>query len=121
MKRFALFLVLLLTLCACAPATPVESSTSLEVDSSAEADTPTATDITLDITSHKMDEDSTQSLTATLSPAGAKDAITWTSSNPEVATVNKKGKVSSVSALTSGTLLPALGMSQKLKDKNKQS
>lgn len=53
-----------------------------------------ATDITLDKTVIKMDlSDSSQQLTASLTPADAGDTITWSSSDAGVASVSYKGKV----------------------------
>lgn len=59
-------------------------------------DSAATTSIAITAPYQKMGEDWTQYLTATISPAGAKETITWSSSNPEVATVDQRGKVSGV-------------------------
>ncbi|NWB08957.1 Ig domain-containing protein [Pseudomonas sp. D5002] len=43
----------------------------------------------------------TRQLTATVAPAGANQAVTWTSANPSVATVNSSGLVTGVATGTS--------------------
>jgi endoglucanase len=61
----------------------------------------TATGISLDKTSLSVGVgEGKSSLTATLSPAGCTDKITWTSSDESIATVNSKGEVTAVSVGT---------------------
>ena len=56
------------------------------------------TSVALDIAAHKMGEGHTQTLKATVSPADATNtAITWSSSDPEIATVDQNGNVTGVS------------------------
>ena len=56
------------------------------------------TGISLSQTSLTLYSGATQQLAATVSPANATDgSVTWTSSNPKVATVDSSGKVSAVS------------------------
>ena len=55
--------------------------------------------VSLDKTSITITVDSTETLKATIDPEDADNQnITWTSDNPEVATVNEKGKVTGVKA-----------------------
>ena len=56
-----------------------------------------ATGITLDKTSVEIFKNQTVTLTATVSPANTTDAVTWSSSNSSVATVNENGVVTGVS------------------------
>ncbi len=59
--------------------------------------TTTVTDVELDEHMVMLNKGSTQKLTATLLPEGASDlTITWTSSNPAIATVSNDGTVTAV-------------------------
>lgn len=59
------------------------------------------TGISLNKTSLVMNAGTTQSLTATVAPSNADDkTVSWTSSNPSVATVDRAGSVTAVSAGT---------------------
>ncbi len=70
-------------------------------DNSGIADGIAVTSVSLDLTSHTMGEGWTQSLTATVSPADATNTtITWSSSDPKIATVDQNGKVTGVSGGT---------------------
>ena len=59
-----------------------------------------ATKVELDKTSLHLYEYGTEYLTATVSPETADPSVEWTSSNPEVATVDNDGKVTAVAAGT---------------------
>lgn len=52
--------------------------------------------VALDKTSLDLSVNETKTLTATLSPYGVEDTLTWRSSNTNVATVNSSGKVTAV-------------------------
>lgn len=60
------------------------------------AETKPATKVTLNKTSLTLEEEKTETLTATITPADSTDSITWTSSAPAVATVDQTGKVTAV-------------------------
>lgn len=60
------------------------------------AETKPATKVTLDKTTLTLEEEKTDTLTATITPADSTDSITWTSSAPAVATVDQTGKVTAV-------------------------
>ena len=59
-----------------------------------------ATSVTLDNTTMVIGMGEVKRLRATLSPSNSTDAVTWTSSNTDVATVDNTGKVTPVSAGT---------------------
>lgn len=60
----------------------------------------TVTGVKLNRTSLSLDVGSTSTLTATISPSGANSSVTWSSSDPSVATVSSTGKVTAVKAGT---------------------
>src|SRR5699024_5959216 len=59
-----------------------------------------ATGITLDQTELTMKQYETATLTATVTPEGAQDPITWVSSDPDIATVDENGKITAYEAGT---------------------
>ena len=59
-----------------------------------------ATDITVSPTSLSLETGQTGNLTATLTPSNATNTVTWSSNNPNVATVSQSGVVTAVSAGT---------------------
>ena len=59
-----------------------------------------ATAIKLDITDTKIEKGDSRILTAKVEPADTTNGITWSSSNPTAATVDKSGKVTAVGAGT---------------------
>ena len=61
------------------------------------------TGISLDKPTLSLNVNATGSLTATLTPTNATDAVTWTSSAPAIATVTGNGKSATVSAVAVGT------------------
>lgn len=58
------------------------------------------TGVKLNKTSLSLDVGGTSTLTATISPTGANSSVTWSSSDPSVATVSSTGKVTAVKAGT---------------------
>lgn len=60
----------------------------------------TVTGVKLNRTSLSLDVGGTSTLTATISPSGASNSVTWSSSDPSVATVSSTGKVTAVKAGT---------------------
>lgn len=65
-----------------------------------ENETPSVTGVTLNKTSVALTEGNTTTLTATVSPSGANNKVTWTTSNSSVATVSSTGKVTAKKAGT---------------------
>lgn len=57
-----------------------------------------ATDISLDQSQLTLQAGQKQSLQATLTPANTTDSITWTSSNPEIVSVNAQGELTAIRA-----------------------
>ena len=59
-----------------------------------------ATEISLDHTELSMKQYETATLTATVTPEGADDPVVWTSSDPDVASVDENGKITAYQAGT---------------------
>ena len=67
------------------------------------------TSISLDKTSITLNEGQEQTLTATVNPSNAADkSLTWTSSDPSVATVDTEGKVTAISIGTATIMAEAM-------------
>lgn len=65
-----------------------------------EVDEPNVTGVTLNTTSVTLMEGQTTTLAATVSPSGADQKVTWTTSSPSVASVSSSGKVTAQKAGT---------------------
>lgn len=59
-----------------------------------------ATSVTLNKTAIELSVGASETLTATIAPSGADDAVEWTTSDESVATVDENGKVTAVKAGT---------------------
>ena len=59
-----------------------------------------ATSVTLNKTAIELSVGASETLTATIAPSGADDAVEWTTSDETVATVDENGKVTAVKAGT---------------------
>ena len=73
----------------------------MDPDGNVEENTVSVTGVELNKSTLSLDEGDTYTLTATVAPADAANkAVTWTSSNSSVATVDSNGKVTAVSSGT---------------------
>lgn len=73
------------------------NTVSYRVNRSQSPDTPYADGVTLDQSTMKLVKGNTGRLKATVTPEGVlDDTVTWSSENPKIATVNKKGVVTGI-------------------------
>lgn len=70
-----------------------QDGTNLSASCQVTVKTPSATGISLNKTSYTMSVNTSFLLEATVTPSNASQAVTWTSSNPSVATVSGTGQV----------------------------
>lgn len=81
--------------------TELPNGGSVDPDGNVEENTVSVTGVELNKSTLSLDEGDTYTLTATVAPADAANkAVTWTSSNSGVATVDSNGKVTAVSSGT---------------------
>lgn len=81
--------------------TELPNGGSMDPDGNVEENTVSVTGVELNKSTLSLDEGDTYTLTATVAPADATNkAVTWTSSNSGVATVDSNGKVTAVSSGT---------------------
>ena len=81
--------------------TELPNGGSVDPDGNVEENTVSVTGVELNKSTLSLDEGDTYTLTATVAPADAANkAVTWTSSNSSVATVDSNGKVTAVSSGT---------------------
>lgn len=79
----------------------LENGGTVDPDGNVEENTVSVTGVELNKSTLSLDEGDTYTLTATVAPADAANkAVTWTSSNSGVATVDSNGKVTAVSSGT---------------------